>query len=110
MSARHPHAGNVQEDGRPIAREHVDRSGRVQRVVKYVAGRRELIARTLFVHLDRNEKGEMDVTGIAVNASRNSNGNSAFYRTDDFDMNPVTQEAVDRVREMVNQDCAKLVD
>ena len=52
----------------------------------------------------------MDVIGIAVNASRNSNGNSAFYRTDDFDMNPVTQEAVDRVREMVNQDCAKLVD
>ncbi|WP_147345848.1 hypothetical protein [Bifidobacterium longum] len=60
--------------------------------------------------MDRNEKGEMDVTGIAVNVSRNSNGNSAFYRTDDFDMNPVTQEAVDRVREMVNQDCAKLVD
>lgn len=82
----------------------------IQGSLKYVAGRRELIARTLFVHLDRNEKGEMDVTGIAVSASRKSDGNSAFYRTDDFDMNPVIQEAVDRVREMVNQDCAKLVD
>ena len=47
-------------------------------------GRRELTARTLFVHLDRDDKGEMTVTNVAVSASRKSNGNSAFYRTDDL--------------------------
>ena len=75
----------------------------VQGTLKYVGGRRELTARTLFVHLDRDDKGEMTVTNVAVSASRKSNGNSAFYRTDDFDMTPELQRAVDHVRELVNQ-------
>lgn len=82
----------------------------VQGTLKYVGGRRELTARTLFVHLDRDDKGEMTVTNVAVSASRKSNGNAAFYRTDDFDMTPELQRAVDHVRELVNQDCVGVDD
>lgn len=82
----------------------------VQGTLKYAGGRRELAARTLFVHLDRDDKGKMTVTNVAVSASRKSNGNSAFYRTDDFDMTPELQRAVDHVRELVNQDCVGVDD
>lgn len=81
----------------------------VQGTLKYV-GTSRADGKDVVRPLDRDDKGEMTVTNVAVSASRKSNGNSAFYRTDDFDMTPELQRAVDHVRELVNQDCVGVDD